>query len=267
MIRPLLAVPSPRDIEIVQKALDSITGVDKLIVKYYYKYPAMNIITKFFADHKEYTHLAIKPDDLVSTNEHYQTLVKELEENDYPILSGVCNANMLTGASKLGICENQLPSIRRETRRFRKVDIGELPGIVAKQGSKIIKVKFAGLPFMFIRRDVLDKVTLEPDGKYNNISESSVYNYGQSYDVVFCNKLNTANIPIRVHTDVKMLHLKYSKEAEKKFVGIKKSYILFIDKHGTQKDITDEHGQPTPSYPTPQTNTRSSKISQHNRYL
>lgn len=260
-IKVLIAIPSPRDIEIVQKAQDTIPS-DKLIVKYYYKYHAMSIISNFFADHKEYTHLAIKPDDLVATKEHYEILKEELEKNDHPILGGLCNANMLSGVHKLGICETQIPSIRRYGRQFRKVDIRELDKIIEKQGTKVIQVAFAGLPFMFIRRDILEKIKLEGDGKYNDIPESNTYQYGQSYDVVFCNKLKTAGIPIKIHTDVKMLHLKFSAEAERKLVGIKEPYILLI-KDNEKTDITNEY-QPTLGNITPKTYPRSNKISIRN---
>lgn len=244
-INPLIACPSPRDIPMVQKALDSITDADKLIVKYYHKPLAMDIITRFFKDHKEYTHLAIKPDDLVSTKEHYEKLVKTLENddnNDYPILAGLCNANMLGGATKLGICETSVPSIRRENRKFNKVDIKELPKIIEKQGSTIIKVAFAGLPFMFVRRDVLNKITLESDARFNGVDYLSYMWYRSgSYDVVFCNKLAHANIPIYVDTDVKMLHLKYTKEAENLLVGKKDPYILFQSKEGKTLNITQKY--------------------------
>lgn len=239
MINTLLACPSPRDIELCQKAFDSITGVDKLIVKYYYKPKAMQIISDFFHAHKEYTHLAIKPDDLVSNKEHYDKLVSDLQEHDYPILGGLCNANVLRGVYKLGICENQVPAIKRENRVFRKVDVRDLPDVIARQGGKtIIKVAFAGIPFMFIRRDILEQVTLESDAKYNNIKEGTPeYDRSGSYDVVFCNKLQALKIPIYVDTTVKMLHLKHSPEAEKKLVGLKEPYVKFISKTGEEKYI------------------------------
>lgn len=243
-IRPLIVSPSPRDIKSVQDAFDTIVA-DKLMVKYFRKPKAMEIIQHFFHEHKEFTHLAIKPDDLIVNKEHYQMMVNTLKSNDYPVLGGLCNVGVESDlAYKLAINYRHLPSIIRSRRIFRWVDVRqELDDIIKRQGGNhIIKVKFAGMPFMFIRRDILNEITLDSDAKFNTIEFGSRrWHQSGSYDVVFCNKCDQQGIPIHVNTDVRMLHLKDSAEANIYFINRKTPQIKYIDIKGNEHDLTGRY--------------------------
>lgn len=153
----------------------------------------------FFSKHKEFTHIVVSPDDLVVKREHYEALVKTLEKNvdKYPVFGAVCNINTSTPKT-LNICIDHSPHVIRRLRRYIWADADTV-----QEG--IIKVKFAGMPFMFIRRDILQQIPILGDTRFDIITK---HKEPKSFDCPFCWECNKKEIPIHVDTRIKLLHLR-----------------------------------------------------------
>jgi hypothetical protein len=61
------------------------------------------------------------------------------------------------------------------------------------------------MPFMFIRRDIVEQVPLQGDTPYD---PSRKHIEPKSFDAAFCWDCNQRNIPIHVDTRVRLLHLR-----------------------------------------------------------
>lgn len=204
--RPLVCVLSPRNIQVVKEGHETFKDVPHLWIKYWYAYQAYRIVMDYFEYNREFTHIAIAPDDLIVQREHYEALVKDLEENDYPVLGGVCNVDMVH-PDLLAITIKSKPHVIRRIRNTGPVEDGytwvhhdEL------EGKGIIEVQFAGMPFMFIRRDIVEQIPLAGDTPYdpNPLVRASI---PHSFDNAFCWECRARKIPIRVDARVRMVHL------------------------------------------------------------
>lgn len=205
-IKPLLCSPSPRDLKNVYAALKE-TGYPRLYAKYYSEKTAYNLMRDWFLDHEEYTHFVICPDDLIIEKEHIDVLVKTLEENDYHILSGVCNVDMGDNKDKLNITEN-LPHPTRMVPERKQVGWRFYSWVPknTRFENPIIRVPFSGFAAMFISRDVMKRYPFIDDAKHNGTPELLT----GAIDVMYSNICAIENVPQMVDTRVRMKHLKGS---------------------------------------------------------
>jgi len=196
MIKPLLAYLKAAIYPDILNELSKIP-CDKLILEYYpYPHPH-NIARDFFLEHAEYTHLIIQPQDLLVTKENYDNLVYDILVMDYPVLSGVCNVDRpdTNYFYYWNICKT-CPD-----RNYLKRRYDYFPK--CKNSLGIVQVGFSGFPFTFIRRDVIERHTINGDW----IFEGSIHrNNGIAPDCLFCNNCKDAGIKIMADTDVRMLH-------------------------------------------------------------
>ena len=204
MINPLICVLSPRDIPQVKEGHETFSYIPHLWIKYWRAIEAYHILTHFFKTNKQFTHLVISPDDLVVREEHYKSLSQSIQEHDFPVLSGVCNVD-IAHPNMLAICKTVLPNIIRKHRKH--YDYYNLAK--EKQHTGIIRVMFSGMPFLFMRRDIVEQVPLEGDTKYDPTRQ---HIEPKSFDLAFAYECNQRNIPIFVDLGVKMLHLNGSGE-------------------------------------------------------
>ena len=204
---PLIALPSPRDIVSVKKAIDeSLQEYDKAWFKYFTqsKKP-YTLIRKYFLKHKKYTHLIILPDDLVIHRAGVEKLINAVEDEPekYKVLMAICNVEY--GQPYVIFTKNH-PSLKHSERKYDWYTWSELAEYFTPLG--IIQVKYCGTPFAIISRDLIENgiVTLEDDAKWNNIP------FGSSEDVVLSHDLLRHNIPLYVDTSVCFEHLKGTAE-------------------------------------------------------
>lgn len=159
----------------------------------------------YFDRHKEYTHIAIAPDDLLVKREHYEALVKTLEKEDYPVLGGVCNVDMIH-EDHMALTIKSKPHVIRGIRR--EGGINGYTWVLSREieDKEIIEVNFAGMPFLFIRRDIVEQIPLTGDTPYdpNPLERAKI---PRSFDCAFCWNCREKGIPIRVDCRVKMVHL------------------------------------------------------------
>lgn len=242
-VRTLIASPSPRDLQYWKDGIDSIKGVPKLLAKYYKELEAYTILRDYFLDHKEFDYLALVPDDLIVSQIHYDALVKDIEDLHNPqVISGVCNYDLTEGQeTRLCITIDKMPNGGRKHRPYAWADLRNKDHPVPHG---IIPVKFSGFPFMFVRRDVVEKIPFEGDIQWN--FELLPGTQSQSFDLGFCILCEQAGIPVLVDTRVLMIHMKSCNQRiwkcnpDKLQVGIKKARVLYVDEQGNESDITSE---------------------------
>ena len=196
MIKPLLVYLKTG---IYPDILNELTKIpcDKLILEYYpYPHPH-NIARDFFLSHEEYTHLIIQPPDLLVHVEHYIHLLTDIKRFDYPVLCGVCNVDR-KGTDYFyywNICK------KCPDRNYLKRRYDYFPK--CKNSLGIVEVGFMGMSFPFIRRDIIERHTIE--GEW--IFEGSIHrNNGIAPDLLFCNNCKDIGVKIMADTDVRMLH-------------------------------------------------------------
>jgi hypothetical protein len=189
-VNPLICSPSPRDIPEVRDAWNKIK-CDKLLAKYYQEYDAYRNLRDYFITHEEYTHMVVMPDDLIVKPEDFNTLLENVKEYDFHVLSGTCNFDWQS--KEKFICWQHMQNARGIIRNYMtEEDFDNVPG-------GIIQVQFEGFACCFIRRDVLDDIefngTTCPDGSR------------RSFDWQFAVDCDVKGITLRVNKYVRMLHL------------------------------------------------------------
>jgi len=212
-IKPLLVYLQAGDYPEVLEPLKEIP-CDKLILKYMaYPWPH-DLAREFFLQHEEYTHLIIHPQDLVVTKEDYFKLYNDIRKYNFPVLSGVCNVSNHGKFKALWSISKKLPSLIHNKRYYEFMPMGE--------GLGIIDVKFQGFIFCFIKRNVIERTTI--NGDY--IFRGAIHiNGGAAPDLTFCHNCDEIGVKIYVDTNVRMKHLATHKD----ILVFKKDFeILFI---------------------------------------
>lgn len=207
-IKLLILNPSPRNIKIFQVKLDKINKkYDVLRIKNDFdEKNAYNSGRKFFLEHTEYTHLAILPDDLLCEVEDVDKLISDLEEFNYPVISGICNFAMSTAKffNNMSAIEytkyDAVDEISR-TGRFNyfqqimsRKRYEEIKEEMKDKPNRIIRVALANFPLTIARRDVIEK-----------------FEFGANLmgvDTVFAQDCINNGIPQYMDLDVEMWHIK-----------------------------------------------------------
>lgn len=175
-MKPLICVPSPRQIPEFQEAINKI-DCPKLFAKYYPEPKAYEILREMFLDATDYTHMVIIPDDLIVSTHDFGTLGFDLMEFDFPVLAGTCR---LSYTSQDWITAKKLDP----HERFTSTEL--FTGIPIK------KVEFDGLACSFIRRDVVEQIEFTAQSRF---------------DFEFAKKCLDLDIPMHVDSRVVLTHL------------------------------------------------------------
>ena len=212
----LHVIPSPRDNipQVLKHQAD--LPFDRFIPKFLKEVDAYHCAREFFLNHPEYTHLAIGTDDIIVTLDHINQLAKDLEEVDYPVISGMMNVYQ-EDMQFMNICK-KLVSVRWYDRYYEWIPLKDIPNHT-KQGP-IIQVSFSGFPLMVIRRDVVEKIPFYSDAMYNDVP----YKNSGSLDVQFCYNATKLGINIFCDTRDLMEHLRLSGKIR---VGKEKPHCVF----------------------------------------
>lgn len=207
-INLLILNPSPRKIKVFQVKLDKLNQkYDILRIKNDFdEKHAYNSGRDWFLKHIEYTHMAILPDDLLVEVKNVEKLISDLEEFDYPVLSGICNFAMSTKnffSTMTAIEYTKYEAVdmlamdgrfdyfkdvmTRERWKKIKEDMKDKP-------NRIIRVAWSAFPFTIIRRDIVEKIEFG-----SNL---------MGVDTVFFQSCINNSIPTYADLDVEMLHIK-----------------------------------------------------------
>lgn len=106
-MKPLLCVFKPRDIPQFDESLKDLP-YDKLWLKYIPMEEARNKARSYFLEHREYTHLVILTDDLITTSETLSLLAQNTQH--YNIISGWANGNTTFGFNDTDISQHLPPT-------------------------------------------------------------------------------------------------------------------------------------------------------------
>jgi len=163
------------------------------------------LMRKWFLDHTEYTHLVICPDDLIIEKQHVDALIAVLEDNNYPVLAGVCNVNMADKKHLLSITEN-LPHPQRWVPARNQLGWRWYSWIPENRifDPPVQAFLFSGFACQFLRRDVVKRYRFIDDAKFNGTPDLIT----GAIDVMFSNTCAIEKIPIMADTRVRMQHLK-----------------------------------------------------------
>ena len=191
----LLGMPSPRNIKIVNDNWEKIYE-DQIIVKHYKEWAAYQEIRNYFLSHKEYTHLAICPDDLIVTQKDIDILKRDIVMSDYPVISGICNVN--NGEFDLiAVIIDSIPTLEKSTRSFNFNYYSDLK-------KDITQVLHSGFPLQIIRRDIIELIDFDSDSKLNGGNPDDIGNL----DLIFSHRCMELNIPIYCDRRANMIHLR-----------------------------------------------------------
>ena len=192
---PLLCSPSPRDIPEVYEAHRKLP-YDKLYAKYFIEREAYWHLRNFFLMHEEYSHMIICPDDLVIQPEDFELLKADILQDDYPILSGLCNVDLDIYRGFLSATQNlphpKRPLIARDEPDYKKrwgwrwyawFSKDTIKQEQERQGREIIQVMHSGFAMQALRRDVVKAIEFTTDAAENGITEAET----SSVDVMFSN--------------------------------------------------------------------------------
>jgi hypothetical protein len=163
-LKPLLFLPSPRDIPEVKESVDKLK-IDKLWVKYYPQEEAYQTARNFFLYNYEYTHLVIHPDDLIATQDNLEWIL--LTTGDDRVMSGWCINTIKDNWQELNDTNISYnlphdPPAEGVYEDFNFIPVKDIETLLS-QGTAIIKVKFAGFALCCIPRTIVEQIPFRGD--------------------------------------------------------------------------------------------------------
>jgi len=208
----LLGVPSPFDFKLVEKHQKHLQ-VDMIKPMYYEEVEAYSIIRDYFLKHSEYTHLVIACSDIVVNQAHIDQLIKDLQEKEYDVISGMMNI-CLEYLDVYNVTSNVVYPLAPEFMWYTESTLPK---------EDIFEVKWSGFPLMCLSRKIVEQYEFEPLSSI--IPDERLKG---SLDVVLCWKLHQDGIKIFCDKRIKLLHLKeIQEESQPLLVGIKKPRIEY----------------------------------------
>ncbi len=190
-IKPLIFIPSPRDIPEV-KRLWHIIPFDKFIVKYKPHLEAYNLGTEFFRRNTKYTHFIVCADDLEVTPEAINHLLNDIKKFEYETICGICNVDEVSKdtyvVQPLGCDYSRKGPLTTFEAWYHKEDKPKLPD------EDIIEVGYAGFPCQIVSRNLFEKVSWKGATGQGN------------FDWQFAKDCYGLGVPIMCDTRVKLYH-------------------------------------------------------------
>lgn len=153
-MKPLVFIPSPRDIPEVKEAVNKIK-LDKLWVKYHEQELAYVLARNWFLESEEnYTHFVILPDDLICTHEQIETLLK----HDLSVVSGWCAVDKVHDDSNISMSLPPNPPAIGRHEEFQFLKIPEIEYLRSRNPEVLLPVSFSGFAPAVINRYVIEHV-------------------------------------------------------------------------------------------------------------
>jgi hypothetical protein len=247
--KPLIAFPSPRDIQEVKDAVADIPYM-KLWIKYHPAPEAYTLIRNYFLENDSFSHLIMNPDDLVVTKEKLDILIEDIQNMpdthyDNSVVCGFCNINT-RDQKELANISHYLQPQDRSKRNYRFLTLEECrnfpippenPKILGENLKHLFRVKFAGFPAMIIPRNIVKNIV------FRNDSESGSDESGCCLDVMFCYDMHVNDYDIFIDKRVEFKHLREDDVAilPKDLKG-KHKHIIWDNGESNNKKIQDQKG-------------------------
>ena len=279
-VLPLLAIPSPRDLIEFHNAIEKVTDIDKLWVKYCpspITYP--RIRQEFLSKaNSKYTHLIICPDDLIIDRQKLQYLIDDYqnlllkEEQNTTVISGYCNVDDSDHSHEANICMEYVTP-RRQGRRYNWVKMTSIDSIKGqierarkdKRGLEdrmqagqvkithedeqnpnefnkqfLLNVKFAGFGMVMIPRSILKYADLRNDAVGYPVKKYQ----GCCEDVMLCHQVLEKGHQIYVDVRAQFQHLKLNDRDTRRILMAKETEKLTPY---LKYEYHDSHGKKTVS--------------------
>ena len=227
MSKPLIFIPSPRDIKLFNMATAHIEA-PKFWVKYHPEEEAYKIARDFFLERTKASHLVILPDDLLITPNDFEFL--KHDANHYGVISGWCRntirllpgwkgepeteENADTNVSTTSLPPD--PPSKGTYEGFHFDSMSHFNSLIASSLDPILEVKFAGFPLTFISRQVVEQVPFRRDGCC----------------VDSCFALDIAKKGIRQFVDLRVRTTHMNRHPDEIQVGKKEGAFIFEDSAG-----------------------------------
>lgn len=197
-MKPLIVVPSPRNLTEVERVINTLPD-DKLWCKYYKpEILAYNIIQEQFMD-SDYTHIVIIPDDLLVNLKDYLILKQDMKYYPDDVISGYCNVDTTQFKDYANITFDPV-SPQRANRTYNWVPLAD-----ADNRNDIIEVGYAGFG-MFAVPKSLFKAGI----RFRNDSFNGQNWDGCCVDVMFCYDVYQKNRRVLCDLRLRSQHLKIS---------------------------------------------------------
>jgi hypothetical protein len=157
-MRPLLFLPSPRDMPEVKEAVNKL-NIDKLWIKYFPQEEAYNIARHLFLDDPEYdyTHLIIHPDDMIAQQKDIDNLVKDCTNLPEIVVSGYCNCTAGTTDWEDSNISTVLPPDPPFYGLYDSFHFTKLADL-KKIKDIMIEIKFTGFALTAIPRKIVQEI-------------------------------------------------------------------------------------------------------------
>jgi len=172
MLKPLWIIAQPRNIQFLLQEFRKIDFVDKIFVKYHRDMAFYDFANTYFRDHSDYTHLILCPDDLQVNIGGIIRLLRDINEEDYPVLAGVSNYCNVWQTPDLvcTYCRSQRPHqytnvCFEPTWVDEKTNWTHYPFVTLEflnENRGIHRVAFQGFSPVIVRRDIALKIPFRP---------------------------------------------------------------------------------------------------------
>jgi len=164
-MKPLLFIPSPRDIPEVKESISKLK-IDKLWIKYHKQEEAYKMARDIFLSEQmnDYTHFIIHPDDMLSTQRDLEYLLLSSSDS---VMSGWCINTIQDNWQELNHT-NMSYTITWDTPRRKTYESYNFIPVkdvikLLQDGRAVIKVKFAGFALQLIPRDIIEQIPFSAD--------------------------------------------------------------------------------------------------------
>lgn len=158
-MKPLLFIPSPRDIPEVTESINKLK-IDKIWIKYHEQEEAYVHARVFFLHH-DFTHLIIHPDDMMATPENLDQLIRDIEREPDKVIGGYCNVTAGTTDYEDANVSYTLPPNPPISGQYNEYHFIKLKDI--KQSSFPFKIKYTGFALLALPRAVVQKIPFRTD--------------------------------------------------------------------------------------------------------
>lgn len=202
-INPLGVTMGIRDFKPCQYWISQTNCIDRLEIRNYMHDEAHKIARDYFLANPQYSHFLYMCEDGLYTPDHIKLLMTDVEEEDYPIISGWSNVDWASQQGNISFRDMKNLVVRgREVYQHPKItDL-----VLGKHGFPIVKVWFMGTTLAMIKREVVEKLSF---GAYSFMDERYVQmmfgvrrRFGSMQDFQLC--LECAKLGIPIHVDLRV---------------------------------------------------------------
>jgi hypothetical protein len=158
-VKPLLFIPSPRDIPEVKESIDKLK-IDKIWIKYH-KQEEAYVHARVFFLHHDFTHLIIHPDDMIATPQNLDQLIRDIESDPDKVISGYCNVTAGTTDYEDANISYTLPPNPPISGQYNEYHFIKLKDI--QDTTTWLKVKYTGFALLALPRSVVQKIPFRTD--------------------------------------------------------------------------------------------------------